>query len=43
MEEMTKIFVQKARLGDQLFEETGIEEEQISAAIDKVYLKYDYE
>ena len=38
-----KIMVQKARANDQIFEETGIEEEQLGAAIQKLGLQYDYE
>ena len=43
MQVMMKIMMQKARASDQLFEETGVEEDQLNAAIQKLGLQYDYE
>lgn len=38
-----KIMVQKAKAADQLFEDTGVEEDQLSAAIQELDLQYDLE
>lgn len=40
---MMKVMVQKARTADQFYEETGFEEDQLNAAIQKLGLQYDYD
>ena len=43
MRVMMRVMVEKAKANDQLFEETGVEEDQLDAAIQKLGLQYDLE